>query len=156
MTSQLQRVRIIADFQFGWGAGQALFPDDSEFLMSRTHRIRQITFEGKRIATVRAMDGLLTLSIGGGARLCRYFEPPRLRVTVNADAAPFVLKGKTAFAKHVIEADPEIRAMDEVLVVDEEDNLLATGQAVLCAIEMMEFERGAAVVVRQGANTKLQ
>ena len=46
--------------------------------------------------------------------------------------------------------DRSIRANDEVLVVDEDDNLLATGKAILSAKEMLEFDRGMAVMVRQG------
>lgn len=149
---QLKRVRIIADFQFGQGTGGALFPEGSEFLLSRTKRVRQVTFERKRLATVRAKDGLLTLSMEGAKLIHRHLKPPTSRVTVHPDAVPFVLNGGTAFARHVIRADPNIRAMDEVLVVDEADNLLATGQAVLCEVEMRDFSRGAAVRVRSGAN----
>ncbi|MCL7415529.1 MAG: pseudouridine synthase [ANME-2 cluster archaeon] len=151
MSGYLKRVRIIADFQFGRGAGKAIFPDGSEFLMSRTKRVRQITFNSERIATVRARDGLLTLSMDGAARLHSFLKAPSSRVVVMSDAVPFVREGKTAFARHVIEADPLIRASDEVLVVDEDDTLHATGQAALSAGEMLEFERGAAVVVRSGA-----
>lgn len=150
MSSQLKRVRIIADFQFGKDIGEAMFPGGSEFLLSRTGRVRQITDNGVRIATVRASDGLLTLSIEGATRLHRFMKDPGMRVVVNSDAVPFVRSGKTAFARHVIDVDPLVRAMDEVLVTDEKDNLLATGQAVLCAIEMMDCKRGAAVMVRQG------
>lgn len=151
MQDHLKRVRIIADFQFGRGAGKALFPDSSEFLLSRTKRVRQITCDGERIATVRARDGVLTLSMAGGARLHSFLKAPASRVVVMADAVPFVRDGKTAFARHVIEASPDIRASDEVLVVDEDDTLLATGQAVLSAAEMQEFKRGPAVDVRSGA-----
>ena len=150
MSSNLKRVRTIADFQFGRGAGRALFPDDSGFLMSRTNRIRQVSVNGTRIATVRARDGLLTLSMEGALRLHDYLELPAYRVTVHADAVPFVLKGKTLFAKHVVDVDPSIRAMDEVLLMDLENNLLVTGQALLCAAEMKDFNRGAAVAVRKG------
>lgn len=150
MSSNLKRVRTIADFQFGRGAGSALFPDDSEFLMSRTNRVRQVSVDGTRIATVRARDGLLTLSINGALHLHDFLELPAYRVTVHADAVPFVLKGKTLFAKHVVDVDPSIRAMDEVLLVDRENNLLVTGQALLCAAEMKDFNRGAAVTVRKG------
>lgn len=149
MSSNLKRVITIADFQFGRGAGRALFPDDSEFLMSRTNRIRQVSSNGTRIATVRARDGLLTLSMKGALSLHDFLELPGYRVTVHADAVPFVLKGKTLFAKHVIDVDPSIRAMDEVLLVDLENNLLVTGQALLCAAEMKDFNRGAAVAVRK-------
>lgn len=152
MSGELKRVRMIADFQFGRGAGAALFPDNSVFLLSRTRRVRQVIHAGIRLATVRARDGLLTLSLDGAARLHNFIQPPLMRIVVHEDAVPFVRAGKTAFARHVVAADPSIRAMDEVLVVDSEDNLLATGQAVLSAPEMMDFKRGAAVVVRHGAD----
>jgi len=41
-----------------------------------------------------------------------------------------------------------------VLVVDETDDLLATGQAKLCASELLSFERGAGVDVRIGLGNK--
>ena len=74
---------------------------------------------------------------------------PELRVVVMKEVGKFIAEGKNVFAKHVVDVDPEIRANDEVLVVDEDDNLLATGKAVLCAKEMLEFKKGVAVSVRQ-------
>ncbi len=153
INSHLKRVRTIADYQFGSGSGLALFPDSVEFQMSATGRVRQVLLEGKRIATVRAQDGILTLGIVGAVRLHGFLRFPAKRVVVNSDAAPFVSKGKNAFAKHVIGKDPDIRAGEEVLLVDENDNLLATGKAVLCAIEMAAFRKGMAVEVRTGIKT---
>lgn len=149
----LNRVRIIADYQFGRGAGDAIFPDNAQFQMSTTGRVRQVLLEGKRIATVRAQDGMLTLGITGALKLHGFLKFPQNRVVVNSDAAPFVSKGKNAFAKHVVDADTEIRAGEEVMVVDENDNLLATGKTVLCAIEMTAFKKGIAVEVRNGIKT---
>ncbi|MDP3105075.1 MAG: pseudouridine synthase [Candidatus Methanoperedens sp.] len=149
----LNRVRTIADYQFGKGAGDAIFPDNVEFQMSTTGRVRQILLEGKRIATVRAQDGVLTLGIAGAMKLHGFLKFPQNRVVVNSDAAPFVSKGKNAFARHVVNVDPDIRAGEEVMVVDEKDNLLATGKAVLCAIEMTAFKKGMAVEVRNGIKT---
>ncbi len=149
----LNRVRIIADYQFGKGAGCALFPDNVEFQMSSTGRVRQILVEGKRMATVRAQDGVLTLGIAGAMRLHGYLTFPHNRVVVNRDAAPFVAKGKNAFSRHVVEADPDIRAGEEVMVVDEKDNFLATGKAILCALEMTAFKKGVAVEIRNGIKT---
>ncbi len=148
--SHLKRVRTIADYQFGRGAGEVLFPDNVEFQFSSTKRIRQILLDNNRIATVRAKDGMLTLSIEGARRLHAFIEYPGHRVVVNSDAAPFAAKGKTAFARHVVAVDPDIRAGEEILVVDEKDNLLATGKAMLSAIEMMAFKKGIAVDVRNG------
>ena len=146
----LDRLRMIADYQFGRGAGKALFTDDVKFVMSRTGRVRQITSDNRRIATVRANDGFLILSAFGGERLRAVLPFPMKRVIMNDDAAPFVAKGKTAFCKFVIGCDPEIRALDEVLLVDDDDRLLATGQALLAAPEMTAFKRGTAVSVRYG------
>lgn len=149
----LTRVRIIADYQFGKGVGCVLFPDNVEFQMSSTGRVRQILLEGKRIATVRAHDGMLTIGIAGAMKLHVFLKFPQNRVIVNSDSAPFVAKGKNAFSKHVVSSDPDIRAGEEVMVVDEKDNLLATGKTVLCALEMTAFKKGMAVEVRSGIKT---
>jgi uncharacterized protein with predicted RNA binding PUA domain len=147
----LKRARIIADFQFGRGAGDVLFPDDTTFKLSNTRRLRYLYSGNQRIATVRASDGLLTLSMLGARRMHALFAPPRLRVTVSEDAAPFVAKGGNVFAKHVQSVDPQIRAGEEVLVVDGLDRLLATGKAVLAPEEMLQIKRGAAVLTRKAA-----
>ncbi|MDD1705967.1 MAG: pseudouridine synthase [Methanoregulaceae archaeon] len=154
-TSYLQdsartRVQVIADFQFGKGAGQALFPDGCEVMLSRTGRVRQISLCGKRLATVRARDGRFTLGVDGALRLLSALPPPAYRVVVAGDVAEFIRQGKNTFAKHVVAADPAIRAGDEVMLVNGEDELLATGSAVLSGGEMVLFNYGVAVKVRQG------
>jgi len=146
----LARVRTIADYQFGNGAGNALFPEGCEFQLSQTGRVRQILLNGVRIATVRASNGRLTLSYAGAARFREAIPPPGYRVSIDPSVSEFIVKGKTAFAKHVIAADPEIRAGDEVLVVTGDDELLATGTALLGGAEMLAFNYGPAVKVRQG------
>ncbi len=147
----LRIVRVIADYQFGKGAGRVLFPDSCRFVLSpKTGKIRQIKDGGVRIATLKADSGWFSLSIEGARRLHKAFEYPKLRVVVLKDVGDFIAMGRSVFAKHVVDVDMDIRANDEVLVVDEDDRLLATGKAVLCAKEMLEFKRGVAVSVRQG------
>jgi conserved protein with predicted RNA binding PUA domain len=146
----LRRVRVIADYQFGPGAGEALFSDSVRFSLSRTRRVSQVLDGDTRVATLRASDGLFTLSQLGARRLHTCFPYPKLRVTVNSEATPFVGAGKTAFAKHVVHVDPDLRAHDEVLLVDENDALIATGRALLSPLEMNAFNKGVAVKVRQG------
>jgi uncharacterized protein with predicted RNA binding PUA domain len=150
----LERMRTIADYQFGKGAGKALFPDGVTFTLSRTGRVRQIVEGDRRIVTVRANDGFLILSTFGGEKLKAVLPYPEKRVVMNEDAAPFVAKGKTAFCKFVVSCDPEIRAFEEVLLVDRDDKLLATGQALLAAPEIVAFKRGSAVNVRYGVKGK--
>jgi len=149
--SLVRRVQTIADYQFGGLAGTALFPDGCEFILSTTGRIRQILFEGKRLATVRAHDGRLTLGIEGARRLHAILPAPGYRVVIRDDVAEFVAQGKNTFAKHVVSADPRIRAGDEVLVVSGDDRLVACGTAMLSGEEMLAFNYGVAVKVRQGS-----
>jgi len=150
----LARVRVIADYQFGGGAGAGLFPDGCEFRLSQTGRVRQVLLGGERLATVRASDGRLTLSFLGAGRLRDVLPRPSYRVTVDPSVAEFIAKGKTVFAKHVLTADPGIRAGDEVLVILESDELLATGAALLSGAEMLSFNYGPAVKVRQGRESR--
>ena len=146
----LRKVRIIADYQFGRGSGRALFPDDVNFTFSSTGRVRQIKLFGEHVATIRARDGLLTLGLRGGEMLRLFHKPMKHRVVLSEEAVSFVKDGRSAFAKFVVACHRKIRGGDEVLVVDESDELLAVGEALLCAREMMEATRGVAVKVRHG------
>ncbi len=147
----LKRARLIADLQFGRNAGDILFPEGTTFSLSKTGRLRYLYSGRERIATVRAKDGLLTLSMLGAGRLHSFFAAPRLRVTASDDAVPFVVKGGNLFARHVLGLGPDIRAGEEVLVVDAKDQLLATGKAVLAPEEMLQIKRGVAVLIRRAA-----
>jgi len=150
----LMRLRAIADCQFGPGAGQALFPDDVEVVRSRkTGRIKHVRHRGELLATVRAQDGLLALTIHGARRLMGFLGD-RHKVVVSEEAAPFVAEGRSAFAKHVLKADPGIRPGDEVLVVGPDGALLAVGRAVLSGPEMVAFKRGVAVRGRAGVGRR--
>ncbi len=149
--SSLRRVQTIADYQFGGRVGIGLFPENCTFIFSTTGRIRQILFGGVRLATVRAADGRLTLGIEGAKRLMALLPAPGYRVVIRDDVAEFVAHGKNAFAKHVVAADPEIRAGDEVLIVAGDDRLIACGAAVVSGTEMLAFNYGVAVKVRQGS-----
>ena len=144
-------MQTIADYQFGGAAGIGLFPEDCTFIFSTTGRIRQILFGGVRLATVRASDGRLTLGIEGAKRLRSLLPAPGYRVVIRDDVAEFVAQGKNAFAKHVVAADPAIRAGDDVLVVAGDDRLIACGAAVVSGTEMLAFNYGVAVRVRQGS-----
>jgi uncharacterized protein with predicted RNA binding PUA domain len=146
----LTELRLLADYQFGKGCGEILFPDTVKFVFSTTGRVRQIIDNGVRIATLKAGEGVYTVSIEGARRLHSFLKFPALRVVVMDEVTPFIKKGGNVFAKHVVDMDDKIRANDEVLVVDEQDDLLATGKAMIGAIEMKEFTRGMAVNVRWG------
>lgn len=147
----LQRIRSVADYQFGKGIGKALFPRTVKIIFSRkTHRIRYIYLDDERLATMRPTDGFFSLSIFGAKRITCIRQRARCFVTVQNDVAHFIAEGGDVFAKHVKTADDEIRGKDEVIILDEKHKLLAVGRAVLSSEEMMAFKRGVAVKVRRG------
>ncbi|MEM2282693.1 MAG: PUA domain-containing protein [Candidatus Hadarchaeales archaeon] len=146
---EVQRLRAVADYQFGQGAGEALFRGELQLVRGRGGKIRQVWSGGVPICSIRASDGFIVLNREGAVRLHSAIRFPRLRVVVAEEAVPFVGRGRDVFAKHVLEADPEIRPAEEVLVVDQRDRLLATGRAVLNGEEMVDFDTGVAVKVRR-------
>ena len=142
-------LETVADYQFGRGAGAALF--DGEVVVQRTSsgRPQQILADGERVLSY-GTDGRFTLGAAGGRRLQAALEFPAYRVVVGDDSEPFVRDGKNVFAKFVREVDPAIRPGDEVLVEHYDGDLVAVGRAELSADAMADFETGMAVKVRDG------
>ena len=144
--------RMIADYQFGPGAGVALFGEDSNLSVKRSAsgRPRQLFAPDGRLATF-VRDGRLTLGFAGGIRLAETLPAPQYRVSVGDESEPFVKDGSNAFAKFVHDVDPAIRPDDEVLVISAASgSLLGVGRAELPATGMRDFERGVAVSIREG------
>lgn len=151
----LEKIRRIADYQLGKGAGDALFPNDAQIFFSRTTgRIRYIYLTRRLLATLRPTDGIFSLTVEGAKRLKSKANVGELWVKVSDDAAPFVAKGKSVFAKHVTDADTEIRPHEETIVISKQGKVLAVGKAVLTGREMKTFRRGLAVRVRRGVAEK--
>ena len=146
----LKRVRILADYQFGKDIGNQLFPESCRFITSRRGGVRQVMLDGRRLATLRAHDGRLTLGLAGAKRLCQIVNPPGCRVTIQDDVCPYIAIGKSVFAKHVIHAALEIQAGDEVLVVSGDGTLQGVGSAMISGNEMLLSDCGVAVSVRKG------
>jgi predicted RNA-binding protein (TIGR00451 family) len=147
----LRRIRSVADYQFGRGVGVNLFPDRVEIFHSkRTGRVRYVYLDGKRLVTMRPTDGLFSLSIEGAKRIADSMSSVKCSVVIRDDVAEFVIDGGDVFAVHVVGVDDNVRAKDEVVVLDEKGRVLAVGRAVLSAGEMRAFKKGIAVKVRRG------
>lgn len=145
------RIRAVADYQFGKGAGRILFDGSVELIKSkRTNRIRNVIVDGAHCASVRAEDGFFTLRPAGAERLRRGFAPPRLRAIVDEESAQFNREGKNVFCGFVIDCDENLVPGDETIIVDESDRIVAIGRAVLTRDEMLSFKKGMAVKVREG------
>ena len=151
----LRKIRGIANYQFGDNIGDILFPSEVNIVCSpSTKRIRYVYLNDKLLATLRPKDGLFALTITGAQHILKKADKFRFKVQVNEEAVPFIKAGRNVFAKHVIDASPEIRPKSEVIIVDKFNTLLAVGKSVLSGEEMKAFQKGVAVKVRRGIDKK--
>lgn len=147
----LSKVRLIADYQFGMGYGESLFPEGTRVTRSRkTGRIRGVYLGDDLLGTLRAHDGFFTLSVAGASRLHGMAPFPEHRVVVTDDSAEFNSKGLNVFFKFITKCFDGIVAGNEVLVVDGNDRLVAVGKSVLSGKEIAHFSSGVAVKVHKG------
>ncbi len=130
----LRTVRAIADYQFGQGVGVRLIPDHAQIKSSRSGF--WVFADGARIASSSGY-GTITLTLAGAARM----PPDIYRVRID----DFLPKG-SVLAPGVVEADPQIRQMDEVIV--EGKMALGVGRARMSGREMAGSSRGLAVDLR--------
>ncbi len=153
MENAKERVRCIADYQFGKGVGAKLFPDDIAIQLSpRTGRIRYINLNGERLATLRPTDGRLSLSIKAAQTMAEHIPEAKCYVTVKNDVAPYIAKGGDVFSVHVVKVDDAVGAKDEVIAMDEDKQVLGVGRTLLSSAEIHAFKTGVAVKIRHGAN----
>ncbi|HIE31614.1 MAG TPA: tRNA-ribosyltransferase [Methanosarcinales archaeon] len=130
----LRTVRAIADYQFGQGVGERLIPDHAQLRSSRSGF--RILVDGARIAS-SSVYGTLALTLAGVARM----PPDIYRVRID----DFLPKG-SVLAPGVLDADPQIREMDEVIVHG--SMALGVGRARMSGTEMVRSSRGIAVDLR--------
>ncbi|MFW5937673.1 MAG: PUA domain-containing protein [Halanaeroarchaeum sp.] len=152
--ADLPALRTLADYQFGRGAGEGLFPADDSLRIERSSsgRPRQVLASAGRIVSL-GLDGRFTLGLEGGRRLVRTLDAPAYRVVVGDESEPYVREGKNVFNKFVGRVDDAIRRGDEVAVVHERGVVLAVGRAELDATAIGDFETGMAVMVRDAAGS---
>jgi uncharacterized protein with predicted RNA binding PUA domain len=155
MEKQLDKIRSIADYQFGKNIGKKLFPENVTFEFSkRTGRIRFINLNGERLATLRPTDGLFSLSLKAAKYIVENIPEAKGLITLKNDVSQYIAAGGDVFAVHVVKVDDEIRTKDEVIIVDENRQLLAVGRTNLSALEIRAFKTGVAVKVRHGISSK--
>ncbi|MCL2296267.1 MAG: tRNA guanosine(15) transglycosylase TgtA [Methanomassiliicoccaceae archaeon] len=146
------RAKAVSRYQFGIDATDALFRGKIELVISKnTGKIRNVISDGEHILSMRAGDGLYTLRKEGADRIVSAVPAPFMRVRVSDDAVPFVSEGKNVFCQFVTECDKELRPMEEAIVTDGNDKVIATGRMILVAEEISSFKKGVAVKVRSGA-----
>ena len=133
-------VRATADFQFGSGAGKILVPENAK-LGGKPYRQIVCRIEREQICSFIASSGSLSLTLSGAKLLA-----PLHRYWVRLDVSQ--VKGGSIFAVGINEADPEIRPGDEVIIINNDDEVIAVGKSEMSGREMCELSRGRAVSIR--------
>jgi len=132
---KLDMMRATADYQFGKGASDLLVPHDA---VIRAPFPKFQLFAGKQLATLIPQYGALALTVDGGMRLR---DHPYYRVTIG-DFIPH----SSILAPGVLDADPQIRPNDEVIVIGE--RFLGVGRSNMSGWEMKGCGKGMAVELR--------
>jgi archaeosine synthase len=132
-------VRAIADFQFGDGAGDAVFGDDAT-TEGYYPKLRVRDGDGEHLATMVPQYGTLSLTLPG-ARAWRDSDAETRTVEIDG----FVPSG-SVLAPGVVDASESIRPGDEVLF--EGPKAIGVGRAACHGCAMVEASRGVAVDVR--------
>ncbi len=148
----LLRAKAVSRYQFGIEATDALFQGDIELITSRkTGKIRNVISNGEHVLSMRAPDGMYSLKVAGANRIVKAVPAPHMRVVLMDDAVPFVSQGRNAFCQFITSCDESLVPMDEAILVDRNDNVVATGRLQAIASEIASFKKGVAVKVRSGS-----
>ncbi|MFC7132488.1 MULTISPECIES: archaeosine synthase subunit alpha [Salinibaculum] len=140
---QHNTLKAVADYQFGEGAGDALFSDIR--VGSRYPKLRALNRDGEQLATLVAQYGVLSLTLAG-ARHWVDSDAPTKRVEID----DFVPHG-SVLAPGVVDASEDIRVGDEVVI--DGPQAFAVGRAEMSGPEMVSSTRGIASTVRHVEET---
>jgi 7-cyano-7-deazaguanine tRNA-ribosyltransferase len=141
-----RQVEAVFDWQFPGHLLPLAGPDLRGIRSRNTGRLREVAYQNRPAFQI-GNDGLARPTWIGAQLLHEFVKPPHLRVTVREDAVPFVREGRSLFSRFAGPSDPGVVPGASVLLVDEDDQLLAVGRSELAAHEMGRLTRGAAVTV---------
>jgi predicted RNA-binding protein (TIGR00451 family) len=149
----LRKLKAISDYQFGPDITDILFDNTEKINIERskkTNKIKYIYLGNVLLLTLRPTNGFFTLSPLSAKIIIENTVPPKSRVIVLNDISEFIRKGRNVFCKHVVDLDTNLRPMDEVIVVNQDDEVLAIGRLKIPVPYVRDFKYGIAVNTRKG------
>ena len=149
----IRQVKAISDYQFGKEITNILFRDLEDIHIERsraTDKIRYIFHKKNLMLALRPNNGFFTLSLYSANIIINNISAPKLRVIVLNEISEFIKKGRNVFCKHVVDIDENLRPLDEIIVVNQDDELLAIGRLKLPISYIKSFSSGVAVNIRKG------
>ena len=135
---QHNTLRAVADYQFGDGAGDDLFPDLRAG--GRYPQLRAHDGDDEQLAALTGRYGVLALTLAGARRWVDSDVP-----TKTVEIEPFVPHG-SVLAPGIVDASDDVRVGDEVVIRGEA--AFGVGRAQMSGPEMVESTRGIACEVR--------
>jgi len=141
---QHNTLRAVADYQFGAGAGDAIFGEDltaeGTYPQLRAHGERTGDGQGEQLAALTQQYGVLGLTIAGARRWVDSDIPVK-----HIEIDDFVPHG-SVLAPGIVDASDDIRVGDEVVV--EGPSAFGVGRAQMPGPAMVDATRGIACQVR--------
>jgi predicted RNA-binding protein (TIGR00451 family) len=148
-----RQVRAISDYQFGKQVTDILFNNIQNIRLERsrsTNKIRYVYYNDNLMLSLRPTNGFFTLSLYTANIILQNCDSPKMRVIVLNEISEFIERGRNVFCKHVVDLDEDLRPLDEVIVVNQNDKLLAIGRLKLPVPYVKAFTSGIAVNIRKG------
>ena len=149
----LRKAKAISDYQFGQSITDILFEDENEIhfeFSKNTGKIKHVYYQEKILLNLRPTNGFFTLSLFSADKIIKNIPSPKLRAIVMNEVSDFIKIGRNVFCKHVIDIDDNLRAYDEVIVVNQENEILAIGKLMIPVPYVRSFKTGVAIKVRKG------
>ncbi len=158
----IKRINSVSEKQFN----APLIPDGHLVVLNKApyeDRMDEIIVDGEVLASLRFeienCEWVLLPRLEGARRLFQGRDRKDLKKWVVIDQAvvPFILeKGASVLAPGVLDADPEIKKEDEVVVLNPAGEVICCGRARMAGKEMCEEERGTAVKPRWSGEPSLK
>ena len=139
--SDMELIQTIADYQYGSGIGQEMFKENCR-IRSKPNQPQFIMQDKKQIGVIQPTTGKLSLTLETGKTLA---EKEKYCVLFDDEE----LEGSTLFAVGVVDADPQIRPTDSVVILNKKKELVGVGNAIISGKDMKETRRGPAVKIKQ-------
>lgn len=149
----IEKILSVLRYQCGYEVLGILLEDSNNVRIqfsNKTGRIRQVFYKKKRFLSYKPHVGRFAFSLNSAILIHSELEAPALRVKVLTDIQEFIKKGRSVFSKHVISIDKRLRPQDEVLVVNQQDELLAIGKLLIPPKYYHGLDGGVAVDVKKG------
>ena len=150
----IKRINSVSEKQFN----APLIPDGHLVVLNKApyeDRMDEIIVDGEVLASLRfeieSCEWVLLPRLEGARRLFEGRDKKTLKkwVVIEQGVVPFILKkGASVLAPGVLDADPEIKREDEVVVLNPAGEVICCGRARMTGKEMCEEKRGHAVKPR--------